>query len=252
MEVHHHAHTPDPDSHRGRKKWTHYLWEFLMLFLAVFCGFLAENKREHIVEHKREKSFMISLVEDLETDTAELKKAIGKADSTAKYADSVITFLLHYKISDEIPVKIGNLISTGGQRLTLINTDRTSSQLKNSGAMRLIRNKDVSTGILQYWKQIDETNISLDRYLTYRNAGREILFKLWVIPEVYRSGLLMKQDSIKYLRVIDPDRKKWDEMTNLIAICGSMARGGYKNNLVKQYDMASSLIQLIKKEYHLK
>ena len=58
MEVHAHPHT-------SRKKWTHYFWEFLMLFLAVFCGFLAENKREHMVEHKREKKFMISLVEDL-------------------------------------------------------------------------------------------------------------------------------------------------------------------------------------------
>ena len=52
MEIHHHAHGSDPDSstssgHRGRKKWTHYFWEFLMLFLAVFCGFLAENQREH-------------------------------------------------------------------------------------------------------------------------------------------------------------------------------------------------------------
>ena len=36
MEVHHHAHT-------DRKKWTHYLWEFLMLFLAVFCGFLGRE-----------------------------------------------------------------------------------------------------------------------------------------------------------------------------------------------------------------
>jgi len=42
MEVHQHAHTP-------RKKWTHYFWEFLMLFLAVFCGFLAEYKLEHTI-----------------------------------------------------------------------------------------------------------------------------------------------------------------------------------------------------------
>jgi hypothetical protein len=42
MEVHHHAHT-------ARKKWTHYFWEFFMLFLAVFCGFLAENQREHYI-----------------------------------------------------------------------------------------------------------------------------------------------------------------------------------------------------------
>jgi hypothetical protein len=52
MEVHHHSHTSDPDSHRGRKKLTHYFFEFLMLFLAVFAGFLAENWREHIVERK--------------------------------------------------------------------------------------------------------------------------------------------------------------------------------------------------------
>ncbi len=60
MEVHHHSHTPD--SHRERKKWTHYFWEFLMLFLAVFCGFLAENQREHMVEHKREKQYMQSML----------------------------------------------------------------------------------------------------------------------------------------------------------------------------------------------
>ena len=36
MEVHHHTHA----SH-GKKNWKNYFWEFLMLFLAVFCGFLA-------------------------------------------------------------------------------------------------------------------------------------------------------------------------------------------------------------------
>ena len=36
MEVHAHSHTP-------RKKWTHYFWEFLMLFLAVTLGFTAKQ-----------------------------------------------------------------------------------------------------------------------------------------------------------------------------------------------------------------
>src|SRR5215213_11711783 len=39
MEVHHHSHTE-------RKRWQHYLFEFFMLFLAVFAGFLAENWRK--------------------------------------------------------------------------------------------------------------------------------------------------------------------------------------------------------------
>ena len=55
MEVHAHTHT-------ARKKWTHYFWEFLMLFFAVFCGFLAENQREHLIEHKREKVYMVSML----------------------------------------------------------------------------------------------------------------------------------------------------------------------------------------------
>ncbi len=70
MEVHQHSHTP-------RKKWTHYLWEFLMLFLAVFCGFLAENFREHQVEKERGKQYILSLYEDLKTDTARLNYIIA-------------------------------------------------------------------------------------------------------------------------------------------------------------------------------
>jgi hypothetical protein len=35
MEVHHHSHHP--------KKWKEYISEFLMLFLAVFSGFMASR-----------------------------------------------------------------------------------------------------------------------------------------------------------------------------------------------------------------
>ena len=45
MEVHHHAHNPVEPYHK--KNWKSYFWEFFMLFLAVFCGFLAEYKIEH-------------------------------------------------------------------------------------------------------------------------------------------------------------------------------------------------------------
>ena len=249
MELHAHTH---PASGGTRKKWTHYFWEFLMLFLAVFCGFLAENFREHQVEHQREKQFMGSLAEDLETDTTELKKAIAKCDSTARFSDSVLIYLSGHKIGTEVPVHLATIIGTGGRRLTLINTDRTSSQLKNSGAMRLIQNKKVSNAILRYWKQIEETNISLDRYMVYRDAGREIVFKLWVIPEVYRRGFLMPADSIQKLRVIDTDPKKWDQLANLIAISGSIAKNTHLINLNNQLEMARELILIIKKEYHLK
>lgn len=245
MEVHHHSHTP-------RKKWTHYFWEFLMLFLAVFCGFLAENKREHMVEHQREKQFMRLLIEDLETDTAELKKAIDKCSTVVLYSDSTLIFLSGYKPSGEIPISLTNFVGFSGMRLKLINTDRTSSQLKNSGALRLIRNSNVNNEILKYWKQIEETNITLDRYNLYRNAGREIVFRLWVLPEVYEHGHSIPLDSVKTVRVIDQDPKKWDELTNLIAISGFIARTAHMNNLKMQLALAEKLIALIREEYRLK
>ena len=49
MEVHPHPHTPSPPAGRAEKKGTHYLWEFLMLFPAVFCGFLAENFQKQLI-----------------------------------------------------------------------------------------------------------------------------------------------------------------------------------------------------------
>jgi len=69
MDVHTHTHTP-------RKKFTHYLWEFLMLFLAVFCGFLAEYQLEHFIEKQREKKFALLLYEDFKKDTVFLNNVI--------------------------------------------------------------------------------------------------------------------------------------------------------------------------------
>src|SRR5206468_9784136 len=82
MEVHAHTHTE-------RKKWTHYFWEFLMLFLAVFCGFLAENFRERGVEKEKEKQYMESMLKDLASDTTMLTSAMRRSESMVKVLDSL-------------------------------------------------------------------------------------------------------------------------------------------------------------------
>src|SRR6266567_2216063 len=71
METHaHHLHKVPMAI--GRKNFWHYFYEFLMLFLAVFCGFLVENFREHQAEKERGKQYVESFYEDLKTDTARL------------------------------------------------------------------------------------------------------------------------------------------------------------------------------------
>src|SRR5580765_8017059 len=88
METHaHHLHEAPG------KKWTHYLFEFFMLFLAVFCGFLAENFREHQVEHQREKQYMISMTEDLKADTILLSNNIRSRQQRDVMLDSLMLLL---------------------------------------------------------------------------------------------------------------------------------------------------------------
>ena len=101
MEVHHHSHTSDSASHGSRKKWTHYLWEFLMLFLAVFCGFLAENQREHYIEHQRERQYMQSLLEDLQTDTATINEVRNRALTQIAFLDSLIELGNHLPVEGD-------------------------------------------------------------------------------------------------------------------------------------------------------
>ena len=66
MEQHHRSQV------RHGKKWKDYLFEFFMLFLAVFCGFLAEWELEQTIEHQRKKQFIQSLAEDLKRDTSQV------------------------------------------------------------------------------------------------------------------------------------------------------------------------------------
>ena len=142
MEVHAHTHT-------ARKKWTHYLWKFLMLFFAVFCGFLAENQREHFIEHEREKQYVKSFLEDLKSDISNYNRQIRFRTISQKRADSLIILLLSPERNKHVD-SIYVCVERVGRGNLFFYSDRTIQQLKNSGGMRLIRNQTASDLIMQY------------------------------------------------------------------------------------------------------
>ena len=131
MEVHAHTHT-------ARKKWTHYLWEFLMLFLAVFCGFLAEYQLEHKIEKDRAKELAKSFYEELKNDSA---TAIIKMQNRKKQEDA-LRFLMRY-FKDSSLVNVSKTFVVNFQyginfRSPSVFEPRTTmlEQLKNSGSLR--------------------------------------------------------------------------------------------------------------------
>ena len=149
MEVHHPHHAPN-GAHL-KKKFKEYIFEFLMLFLAVTLGFFAENKREFFVEREREHQYMQSFYEDLKRDTAELNavrrtyiKQIGRLDTTVNYIfegkNDTVSIAKLYEL---------NLGTLGSRGVRLI--ERTTAQLKNAGGLRLVENSKISDQIAVYW-----------------------------------------------------------------------------------------------------
>jgi hypothetical protein len=155
MEVHAHTHT-------ARKKWTHYFWEFLMLFLAVFCGFLAEYQLEHKIEKNKAKQYIVSFYQDLKNDTAEFAGHIATDKEKVEALSGVFNC---YRMLEKNPKEdscLRKLIRYSSSFTDLIYTDRTLQQLKNAGGMRLLQKEDADS-ILAY-------DYRLRRYLSYESS----------------------------------------------------------------------------------
>jgi hypothetical protein len=91
MDVHHHTH--DIPKVYGRKKWFHYFWEFIMLFLAISLGFFVENRREHIVEQKRASDFASTLYAEIKNDTVSLGVILKRTEIAYHSLDTLIKLL---------------------------------------------------------------------------------------------------------------------------------------------------------------
>ena len=124
-----------------------------MLFLAVFCGFLAENQREHIIENQRAKVYAANLYEELKMDTASLnstiesnKSVIAKLDSfclfsTEKEKRSITNGMLYYYSEYTTSVEF------------FASNNTTIEQLKGSGNLRTMPNH-IAQKISSYSKKL--------------------------------------------------------------------------------------------------
>src|ERR1700712_1332566 len=106
MEVHHHPNVE-------KKSFKEYFFEFLMIFLAVTMGFAAESLREHITDNAREKEYIISMVEDAKTDTANIHRAIDLNRLRALQLDTLSSLCINYKKGNNSDAQIYRLYRKG-------------------------------------------------------------------------------------------------------------------------------------------
>jgi hypothetical protein len=171
MEVHSHSHIPP-------KKWNHYLWEFLMLFLAVFAGFLAENQREHIVEKKRAHQFLESMLVDVRTNIKNLDSLIEQDDIYIRNYDSLMNWLLQDSATID-RAAFAKKMGAVWVRNFLVRKE-TYEQMKSSGSLRYVGN------IAFLKKMMDYERIT--NFAQYRNQEFEKkYYQELFIPTLYKS-----------------------------------------------------------------
>ena len=244
MEVHAHSHT-------ARKKWTHYFWEFLMLFLAVFCGFLAEYQLEHKIEMDRETKYMRSMVEDLKLDTTELTNHIRLRMERDVMIDSLIFLLTQTNIRENgnSIYYLGRIISPP---ISFFPNDRTIQQLKSAGGLRLIRNMDISNSIMAYDRKMRQSVFELGDEQQVRGEYRLSANKIFsgqVFHQMMRTKEIKRP--IGNPTLFSEDKALINEFVMEVQYLGKVNQ---KQEMRAQelMDQARKLIEDIQKLYHLK
>jgi hypothetical protein len=207
MEVHQHTHTE-------RKKWYHYFWEFLMLFLAVFCGFLAENIRENSVERHREKEYARALFDEFYADSIAFTGKIKARAEKEKDCDYLWSYIKDSSLAD-LPKAfypaytiVFYLINS----YTFEPKDGVLSQLKSSGSLRYFKSPALQ-------KLFGDISVAINN-IRYRNEQEYQFFANPIKP------FMLKHYDFKWsddLRKLDPN--------------------AYNIDLIRQYRKGNTLIK---------
>ena len=250
MEVHHHSHHP--------KKWKEYISEFLMLFFAVFLGFMSEYYLEYKAERHKEHDYLKSMEVDLRSDSTEMALRIQGMESLKRMGLKLEKLLYQTKFSDDDIDSI-YLISTK-ITATLIAPNfstGTIDQLKNAGGYRLIKNQEIVRKISDY-----------DRWKNTINLQVDVILQHWVNAHKFQNGLLhmttiempeklnqiiLNKDELNKIakltgsKFLNSAPKAFHEYANYIWVLKGYV--SYFEIMIKmQQQNASELLKLIKKE----
>jgi len=240
MEVHHH---PEVEK-KGLKE---YLLEGFMIFLAVSMGFIAENIRENITEHKTEKILAESVLEDMKKDTASLNSLIV-ANNKRLNSINALLVMLHLPKEQWNDTNCYRNMAPIMTSVPFNPTDGTYTQMKTSGTLRyfkqslvnLMNEYDVQTRKTAYRDNVVQNAIWVLGDLIFDSINLEVLadmrFNKPIIHEMY---LNLK------------DKAKIDKFINLI-VMNQTHRIRASQEYEEQLKIATKLINNLQAAYHFK
>jgi len=256
MEVHKHPHHVT-----HKKKWGEYFLEFLMLFLAVFLGFVAENIREHKVENDRAKEYALSLVQDLQNDTTAINVQVKSGNIYIAITDSLLN-LSNSRLEGRNAAKFSFYTRFMYWTAPLYWNRVTFEQLKSSGSLRYFKNYQLLQKLTKYNEMVNEID---GEFGAIGVRGNMLLNQINEIiePEIHHDlsrYILLALDTMSKetkesffsakIESMENKRGEIREMLNMVVVQQRNLRFN-DTRLQRAKDLANELIRELRKEYHL-
>jgi hypothetical protein len=252
MEVHHH---PGIE----KKNFMQYFLEFLMIFLAVTLGFFAESLREHLHNNEIAKESIQSMVEDLRSDFSMYREMLAANEYSVRMNDTLTTML------GENSTNTGHMYFLA-RNITAVADEvrpntRTFEQMKAAGSFYLVQNKNVLDSITLYYQSLKwfdfGNTLETQKFYEVQNSNC-LLFSGTVLKKITTSEYINTEHNT--VRVLEPVGNPPSANSDPAIINAAIVRYSYLATIIQENNGTSALemhrcmrlIDLLKKEYHLK
>ncbi len=254
MEVHHHPNVE-------KKNFKEYFLEFLMIFLAVTLGFIAENIREHFADKKKEKQSIETIITAIASDTMQLNTIIASNKLSLTYLHK-FTKLKGADLTDnQIKRAFYDDVANGSFNDAYFRSnDAAFQQLQTSGALRLISKPGILDSLFQYQHNNKlNLNVEADHYyfskLVWEGMSKliDVTYTVNSFDSASFNAEVYGVYKVPEGRVLafDYDKKTVNKIFNDASVLTLNAEV-YVGSLNKQLFNGIELIGLLKKEYQLK
>ena len=220
-----------------------------MLFLAVFCGFLAEYQLEHTIEHQREKQYARQMLDDLRADSAFFTRRIERMNNMFEKHSK-----FYQLMTGTIKPLDKDILNSCLPLLTTHNvyaTTGTYNQMKASGSLRYIKDQTLTNELQKYYEVLLPREIKNSEFQTNyysRNIETFVLKHFRVQDQAYNGDSVKVTSPVILNRTTQTDQ----ELLNIIDTYVNEYRFINERITLPAAAKINELIVLLKKEYHLK
>jgi len=139
------------DNNKPFKYLRYAIGEIFLVVIGILIALQINNWNQKKTERKIEQDYISSLIEDAKTDLSNFKNTIALNEERINILDSLALKCYNYNIKDKKDPELIIWYLRSLMRPDFVaQTDRTLSQLKNSGGMRLIQDKTKINAIITY------------------------------------------------------------------------------------------------------